>query len=249
MKDSHSLSVQTPAPQKANKYRVFVAADEESKAAQSPLSYRPTVAAHRRNAVRKAKPKPAVEPPPESARKASLFAFAGKLPGIMKQQGARNVQFFAVRRVPGSANSSPGIATHEGYRRTRNFATTTPHKGGVGLLLWSSSGIDDEAARNVILRKSQEELNRDFSPTEGKEGAKACRLSLPRDEAMARIVHLFIAAAAAGRADRLEQYLSINCSTALDRKYLVNSEDEFGRSSIFYAVYNRNIVVFDEKLK
>ena len=60
------------------------------------------------------------------------------------------------------------------------------------------------------------------------------------------IIKQLIIAASKGHTKKIDQILSINCSTMLDKKTLLNSTDQFDRSPIFYAVLNSIICVIIE---
>ncbi len=86
-------------------------------------------------------------------------------------------------------------------------------------------------------RAAQAELNRDFEFADNGGGLGDPKLPFRAETFRAPLV--FLLAATNGNAELLEKFVEKQCVTTKDRKFLLNSEDEFGRSAIFYAVHKR----------
>ena len=85
------------------------------------------------------------------------------------------------------------------------------------------------------LRTLQKNMNKDFSFSE-KNTKIAAKPQDPDPPRLQQVPALFLLASVFNRLDQLENYLAGYCGSAMERRQLLNSEDEYGRSALFYAV-------------
>lgn len=82
------------------------------------------------------------------------------------------------------------------------------------------------------LSKAREEINKQFPGS----GAEQRAVKSAGKESSETVVKLF-KYSNAGETGKVEQLLNAVCKTLLDKRRLVNSGDQFGRSPIFYAMF------------
>ena len=85
-------------------------------------------------------------------------------------------------------------------------------------------------------RVMQKNMNKDFSFSE-KNTKVAPKTSNRERHRLEDVPGNFILAVISGRFKQMENYLSGFCATVVERRILVNAEDEYCRSPIFYAVF------------
>ena len=89
----------------------------------------------------------------------------------------------------------------------------------------------------------QKNINKDFSFTE-KNTKVAPKTSNRERHRLEDVPGNFILAVISGRFKQMENYLSGFCATVVERRILVNAEDEYCRSPIFSAVFKGLFVLY-----
>ena len=93
-----------------------------------------------------------------------------------------------------------------------------------------------------FLSKLQHDLNRCFPQTLNKSPVKYANKETKKD--FEKIGNKFILYAGMCCIDKLDQLLTVNCNTVSDRKHLLNAEDHYGRSAVFYVIHKGTIILY-----
>eukprot|EP00826_Nyctotherus_ovalis_P039510 TRINITY_DN3806_c0_g2_i5.p1 TRINITY_DN3806_c0_g2~~TRINITY_DN3806_c0_g2_i5.p1 ORF type:complete len:187 (-),score=39.21 TRINITY_DN3806_c0_g2_i5:901-1461(-) len=124
---------------------------------------------------------------------------------------------------PKGKSDHVGVGATRRYRRNYTTVITTPPK--------------QQAEVSPLIAKLHTELDKRFSVLDDK--AMPATLK-PIKSKKANMIMRLIEHSAAGEQEKLEQVLSSSSTTVQEKKALVNLEDQYGRSPLFYAVYRGN---------
>jgi len=225
--DSDSLSLVLNPPVTYNPFNIYTSAMSSLRRTKNSKRTKPLI-----------RVSPQFNPKPKYVIAQNKQAQGNNLPKIINKNG-RNIAI--INRKFGYAKPVSMPVNKNTEKQVKNSKTMS---GVPPEILKPKTSV---SPNKIYLTKLQNEMNRDFSLSSIGEEDKVLNTETGFDDES--LVSQFIVSATAGELTKLEQTLSQNCATVLDKKCLINSEDQYGRSALFYTVYQKHHDVTDYLLE
>lgn len=173
---------------------------------------------------------------PQKVRIVSFAGYMKRIPNKLKnlQSNSTNTIRPVTSTFASPAAGQKYIAAHRKIvRKTISVTLLNPAIQTIHIFKPRTS---KETTELTELRSLQKVMNKDFSFSE-----KNTKVQPKNEESEKHRLQnspgIFILAVISGRIDQISNYLISFCGGAVERRILINSNDEYGRSPFFYAVF------------